>query len=124
MALAPFIWWECLAGAMGVQVVGPLQNTDLSLEVLHRGSRAVTAIMSAVSAASAGASAAAVVFAATIIIRQVELLRVGGLDGPPLAHIVHRCLHHRHEHAAPELVHRVVLGVYAGQLLWCKVASG
>ena len=103
--------------ATNIWVVELLQNIDLSLEVLHQGSRAVTAV------ASARAGAAAIIFVAIVVVQWAELLRADGLDGPPLAHVVHHHLHHRHKHATPELVHHVVLGVYAGQLLQCKVAS-
>ena len=88
-----------------------LQNIDLSLEVLHRGSRAATAIV------SAGAGAAAIVCVVIVVVRQAELLRVDDLDGPPLARVARYRFHHRHERAATELVRHVVLGVYAGQLL-------
>src|SRR6266851_6192972 len=109
--ITSFVWWERLAEATNIWVIELLQNIDLSLEVLHRGSRAATAI------ACAGAGAAAVVFVVIVVIRRAELLRVDDLDGPPLARVARYRLHHRRERAAPELVRHVVLGVYAGQLL-------
>jgi hypothetical protein len=92
-------------------VIELLQNIDLSLEVLHRGSRAATAI------ACAGAGAVGVVFVVIVVVRRVELLRVDDLDGPPLARAARYRFHHRRERAATELVRYVVLDVYAGQLL-------
>ncbi len=66
-------------------------------------------------AVESAAASAAVVF--VIVVRRAELLRVDDLDGPPLARVVRHRLHHRHERAAPELLRRVVVRIYAGQLL-------
>ncbi len=67
-------------------------------------------------AVESAAASAAVVF--VIVVRRAELLlRVDDLDGLPLARVTRHRLHHRHERAAPELLRRVVVRIYAGQLL-------
>jgi len=74
--------------ATNIWAVELLQNIDLSLKVLHRGSRAVTVVV------SAGAGAAAIIFVAIVVVQRAELLCADGLDGPPLAHVACHCLHH------------------------------
>ena len=71
--------------------------------------------------ASAGAGTTAIIFIVIVVVRQVELLHVDGLNGPPLACVACHHLHHHRKHAMPKLMCHVILGIYASQLLQRKV---
>jgi len=60
--ITSFVWWEGLTKVTNIWVIELLQNIDLSLEVLHQGSRAVMAIV------SAGAGTTAIMFIVIVVV--------------------------------------------------------